>query len=245
MPVYEVALRRSSRKTVAAPAGASPVDGAKSQEQNQSKGISGEAKDDDEFKQSTTVEFSEPAQWVERMALTSTKSLPADLCADDDPKREEAFIHQALLSVSRGISLLEAGDVPWKRPLDYYAEMFKDDVQMKRIADAMEKSKARIEARAHRRAMKDQKKYGKEVQAEVLRQRAKYKREMGERINEWRRKRKGNDELHGILDDGNDGINGESGGRGVRRGHQIRGRNLRPGGGGGKRRPGKNARRRL
>ncbi|KEG14396.1 putative rRNA processing protein [Trypanosoma grayi] len=191
----------------------------------------------------TTVEFSEPAQWVERMALTSTRPLPADLHVDDDPKREEAFIQQALLSVTRGISLLEEANVPWRRPADYYAEMYKDDVQMSRIATAMEKSKARIEERAHRRAMKDQKKYGKEVQAEVLRQRAKYKRDMGERITEWRRKRKGNEELRDILDDA------EGNETASRKERTLRPKSLRPGGGGGagkgvKRRPGKNARRR-
>nr|CCC93216.1 unnamed protein product [Trypanosoma congolense IL3000] len=114
---------------------------------------------------------------------------------------------------------------------------------MSRLAAPLEKLRARIEQRAHRRAMKDQKKYGKEVQAEVLRQRAKYKREMGARINEWRRKRKGNDELGDILEVNNVDDGTKSRGRLSTRTQQgPRQRNLRPGGG--KRRPGKNARRR-
>ncbi|KPI85173.1 hypothetical protein ABL78_5761 [Leptomonas seymouri] len=185
------------------------------------------------------VEFNEPAQWVERMALTSTRSLPSDLNADDDPKREEAFIQQTLLSVTRGIALLEEANVPWKRPDDYYAEMYKSDVHMNDVRQAMEASKARIEAQAHRRSMKEQKKYGKEVQAEVLRQRAKYKRDMQDSLSDWRKKRRGNeDSLRGIVDEEEDG------GRGARRAkgqHTPRARNLRPGGG---KRPGKNARHR-
>lgn len=194
------------------------------------------------------LEFNEPAQWVERMALTSTRSLPADLSADDDPKREEAFIQQALLSVSRGVSMLEQAGVPWRRPEDYYAEMFKSDVHMNDVRQAMDASKSRIEAQAHRRAMKDQKKYGKEVQAEVLRQRAKYKRDMADRISDWKKKRKGSGGLNDFLGndeeaDGGGGGGGRkgSGGGGKRGPTGPKPRNMQPGGGS-RKRPGKNAR---
>ncbi|KAG5492590.1 hypothetical protein JKF63_01169 [Porcisia hertigi] len=186
----------------------------------------------------TRVEFSEPAQWVERMALTSTRSLPSDLNADDDPKREEAFIQQTLLSVVRGISLLEEANVPWKRPDDYYAEMYKSDMHMNDVRQAMEASKARIEAQAHRRSMKEQKKYGKEVQAEVLRQRAKYKRDMQDSLSDWRKKRRGNGSLQDVLNDDDDGDRDAKRSKAQR---TPRPRNLRPGG---NKRPGKNARRR-
>lgn len=188
----------------------------------------------------TTVEFNEPAQWVERMALTSTRSLPSDLNADDDPKREEAFIQQTLLSVTRGIALLEEAKVPWKRPDDYYAEMYKSDVHMTDVRQAMEASKARIEAQAHRRTMKEQKKYGKEVQAEVMRQRAKYKRDMQDSLSDWRKKRRGNNDssLRGIVDDDEDGGRDAKRAKGQR---TPQARNTRPGG---SKRPGKNARRR-
>ncbi|KAG5466757.1 hypothetical protein LSCM1_00934 [Leishmania martiniquensis] len=186
----------------------------------------------------TRVEFSEPAQWVERMALTSTRSLPSDLNADDDPKREEAFIQQTLLSVVRGISLLEDANVPWKRPDDYYAEMYKSDVHMNDVRQAMEASKARIEAQAHRRSMKEQKKYGKEVQAEVLRQRAKYKRDIQESLSDWRKKRRGNGSLQDMLNDDDDR---DKGAKRSKMQRTPRARNLRPGG---NKRPGKNARRR-
>lgn len=184
-----------------------------------------------------TVEFSEPSQWVERMALTSTRPLPDDLNADDDPKREEAFIQQTLLSVKRGLSLLEEAGVPCKRPADYYAEMFKSDAHMNDVRQAMEASKARIEAQAHRRSMKDQKKYGKEVQAEVMRQRAKFKRDMQDRLSDWKKKTKGN---RGGLNDMLEDADGDA--RGGRKGGAKgpRAKNMKPGGS--KKRPGKNAR---
>lgn len=197
----------------------------------------------------TTVEFNEPAQWVERMALTSTRPLPADLSADDDPKREEAFLTQTRLSAVRGIELLEAAGVPWRRPADYYAEMVKSDVHMNDVRQAMEASKARIEAQAHRRTMKEQRKYGKEVQAEVLRQRAKYKRDMQDRLSDWKKKNKGNGALRDMLEDkeDDDDDGGRGGSKGQRGGKRSRSemhrpRNVRPGGP--KKRPGKNARRR-
>ncbi|CCW62039.1 unnamed protein product [Phytomonas sp. EM1] len=185
-----------------------------------------------------TVEINEPAQWVERMALTSTRSLPSDLNADDDPKREEAFIQQTLLSVIQGISLLELANVPWKRPDDYYAEMFKDDVHMNNVRRAMEATKSRIESQAHRRAMKDQKKYGKEVQAEVLRQRAKHKRDMQERLSNWKKKKGGDEAMRDILN--NDDEDGEAPSK--RHKADPHRRNLKPGGK--SKRPGKNARHR-
>lgn len=192
------------------------------------------AEDADNRQMETKVAFSEPSQWVERMALTSTRALPDDLMADDDPKREEAFIQQTLLSVHTGLTLLKEAGVPYQRQADYYAEMYKSDTHMNDIRQAMDAAKVRLEAQAHRRSMKDQKKYGKEVQAEVMRQRAKMKREMQGRLSEWKKKTKGNrDEINDMLEDKQES-------RGSRR--VQRQRNVKPGGGGRKTRPGKNAR---
>jgi rRNA-processing protein EBP2 len=246
MPVYSAAMsKRALRRKQSAEAKAvaeegdsnaedqSPVEDAVTNEEP--------AKEDDT---GAVLQFNEPAQWVERMALTSVKSLPSDLAPDDDPKREEVFIQQTLLSVVKGLSMLEQAKVPWRRPKDYYAEMFKDDVHMNKIRDSIDKSKKQVEERAHRRAMKDQKKFGKEVQAEVLRQRAKYKRDLNERIGDWKRKRRGNDEsLDDVLEDNDDSRGGkkprrEGGGRSGPR--TAKPKTLRPGG----KRPGKNSRNR-
>ncbi|CCW72265.1 unnamed protein product [Phytomonas sp. Hart1] len=214
-------------------------DGSEASESNKSRPASVEESVDGASKEEKpmSVEINEPSKWVERMALTSTRALPSDLNADDDPKREEAFIQQTLLSVMQGISLLERAEVPWKRPDDYYAEMYKDDVHMNNVRRAMEATKARIEAQAHRRAMKDQKKYGKEIQAEVLRQRAKHKRDMQERLSSWKKKRGGDEAMRDILNNDEDGE-----GPSKRRKNEPRRPNLKPGGK--SKRPGKNARHR-
>jgi rRNA-processing protein EBP2 len=202
------------------------------------------------------LQFSEPQAWVERMTLTGTRSLPSDLAPDDDPKREEVFIQHALLSVLRGLTLLEQARVPWQRPADYFAEMYKDDVHMNKIRESIQRSRVAVESRAQRRAMKDQKKFGKEVQAEVLRQRAKHKRDLSDRLHDWNKKRKGaREDLDEVIDKDDDegderprkrarGEQQRGGGRGG--GGPARPKNLRPGGArkGPAKRPGKNARRR-
>lgn len=83
-------------------------------------------------------------------------------------------------------------------------------MHMNDIRRAMEAAKVRVEAQAHRRAMKDQKKYGKEVQAEILRQRAKYKRDLQDRLDDWKKKRKGDDVLQSVLHDEVDNDNDDS-----------------------------------
>lgn len=140
------------------------------------------------------IHFAEPSSWLERLAISATKPLPEDLNADDDPKREEVFLQQALQSCARAVSLLEKAKVPWRRPPDFYAEMYKSDVHMEKVRDSIMRSKTEVEERSHRRQMKEQKKFGKEVQAEVMRERARYKREMMDKVSEWRKKRGRTDE---------------------------------------------------
>lgn len=238
------------------------ADLAAAQAENAVNAAAAEAAKEGETEESAGVQvnFSEPAMWAERMALVATKSLPSDLSPDDDPKREEVFIQHALLSVMRGITMLEKANVPWKRPADYYAEMYKNDTQMEKIRGSIVESKKKIQEIAHRRAMKDQKKFGKEVQAEVLRQRAKHKREMLDKVSEWRKKNKGNsgrEDLDDVLDEKygeNPGGHYKGGGvRGAalvgdkksRRNHFMQ-KNITPGGAKGARkapsRPGKNRR---
>lgn len=247
MPVYNKAKKISNR-SLRRKAEAEAVEAAEaaSDSDNEAEAVVNEAPESADIseKKETILQFNEPAQWVERMALTAVKSLPADLNPDDDPKREEIFIQHTLLSVAKGLQMLEKCNVPWRRPKDYYAEMYKDDVHMNKIRESIVKSKQQVEERAHRRAMKDQKKFGKEVQAEVLRQRAKYKRDLNEKISDWKRKRRGNDEkLDDVLEDEDEGRGGKrarrEGGGGAR---TQRPKNLKPGGS--SKRPGKNARRR-
>lgn len=208
-----------------------------------------EVESDDDAPAAVDVEFSEPAAWVERMALSATKPLPEDLDPNDDPKREEVFTQHALLSVRRGIAMLERAGVKWNRPGDYYAEMYKSDVHMDKIRESMMRSKKAVQERAHRRAMKEQKKFGKEVQADVLRQRAATKREGLAKVAEWRKKRgKNSASLDEALGEGDDKKKGRRDafrkpGQGGAKAKGAR-KALAPGrGGAAKKRPGKMLRR--
>jgi len=184
------------------------------------------------------VRLNEPSDWVERMAVVSLRPLPDTLDPNDDPKREDVFIHHTIVSVVRGLDLLERASVPWQRPQDFYAEMFKDDVHMSRVRESIEKEKQRLVARAQRRVVKDQKKFGKEVQAEALRQKAKYKQQVTSKLAEWKKKRQDNsrESLDEVVGDGE----GQRGGKGgMRRKGAMK--SIKPGGA---KRQGKNARRR-
>ena len=109
------------------------------------------------------LSFTEPGTWVERMTLVASKELPKDLNPDDDPKREELFLQHALISAKRGVALLEQNEVVWRRPADFFAEMYKTDVHMDKIRQAMLRNKQQIEQRVQRRIAKEERKYGKEV----------------------------------------------------------------------------------
>ena len=192
----------------------------------------GEGQGDDDKQAEVEVNFREPQAWIERLTLTATKPLPKDLNVDDDPKREEVFIQHALLTARRGIALLDSAKIAWRRPLDFYAEMYKSDVHMNKVQASIQRSKSAIEQRAARRASKDQKLFGKEVQAEAIRQKAKAKREALEKVTSWRRKRGRTDDE----EDAEDAVEGKKQGR---RGARPPSKTLRPGG---KKRPGKSKR---
>lgn len=226
-------------------------EGAEEKEEDDEEG------DDEEAKEKKIV-LREPQAWVERMALTATKTLPEDLNVDDDPKREEVFVQHAMLSVRQGVTLLDNAKIAWRRPMDYYAQMFKSDVHMEKVQDSILKSKRTIESRASRRSTKDQKKFGKEVQAEALRQKAKAKREAVKSVDSFRKKRNRNDDDDDNFDmnqsgfgkgkEGYENKKGGKGGKGAPRKGAPRpagaSKTTRPGGKtGGKSRPGKSVRR--
>lgn len=290
MPVYAKAMATKHGRKESAPArAAEPVEEASDEEESElgsmadeadlsdeeeSVAESGDSDDDEEVAMEPTedveadaeadagvnVEFTEPKAWLERMTLSAAKPLPADLDPNDDPKREEVFLKHAVLSVRRGIAMLERAGVKWRRPADYYAEMYKTDMHMEKVRAAMERSRKEVHERAHRRNMREQKKFGKEVQADVLKQRAQAKNTQMEKLAAWRKTKGKNgaglDEVLNEEDDNNDSpaIGGKKGARraafrGAGKGGAAasKKRNLRPGQGkAGKKkqqRPGKSRRR--
>jgi rRNA-processing protein EBP2 len=106
---------------------------------------------------------------------------------DDDLARELAFYQQSLTAVLDGRALLKKEGVPFSRPVDYFAEMVKSDEHMGRVRQKLVDAAAGKRAAAEARKQRDLKKFGKAVQVEKQRERAKEKRETLERINTLKR----------------------------------------------------------
>ncbi|CAG8133074.1 unnamed protein product [Penicillium salamii] len=109
---------------------------------------------------------------------------------NDDLNRELAFykVCQAAATDARG--LLKKEGIPFTRPGDYFAEMVKNDEHMGLIKKKLYEEAAGKKAAAEARRQRDLKKFGKQVQNAKLQQRHKEKREMLEKINTLKKKRK-------------------------------------------------------
>lgn len=112
----------------------------------------------------------------------------------DDTERELAFYKQALDAVKQGKKSLLKLKVPFSRPLDYFAEMVKSDEHMDQLKNKLLQEAADKKASEEAKRQRLLKKFGKQVQVNVLQERAKQKREALEKIKSLKRKR-GNNEL--------------------------------------------------
>ena len=106
-----------------------------------------------------------------RGGLRAAQTRPAALepgVAADDFKRENAFYDHALDAAREALRLLKHHKIPVDRPHDYYAEMLKTDDHMQRIKQRILSETSKIEAAERARKQRDNKKFGKKVQQEVL-----------------------------------------------------------------------------
>ena len=95
----------------------------------------------------------------------------------DDLSRELALYKQALDAVIAARRLLQAEGVPCTRPLDYFAEMVKDDDHMRKVRSKMFDEAATKRAAAEARRQRELKKFGKQVQIAKLQERDRARRE--------------------------------------------------------------------
>jgi len=139
-------------------------------------------------------EFSlDKLKWIERLDLTNGLA-PAvggptleESDKNDDFTREMKFYRQAQASVLEGIGRLNKMHIITKRPEDYFAEMAKSDDHMKKVRSKLLEKKLGMERSEKIKKLRDQKKYGKKVQQEVLLKRQKEKREMLESVKKFRK----------------------------------------------------------
>ena len=109
---------------------------------------------------------------------------------NDDLNRELAFYKQCLDAAVEGRSRLKKQGVPFSRPNDYFAEMVKTDEHMGKVKAKIVEAAASKKAAAEARKQRDLKKFGKQVQVAKQQERDRQKRDMLDKVNLLKRKRK-------------------------------------------------------
>ncbi|KAL6947256.1 hypothetical protein ACO0QE_002135 [Hanseniaspora vineae] len=132
----------------------------------------------------------EKRSFQEHQSVTSEKSTEESIKdIYNDTERELAFYKQSLEAVLEAKEKLHNLKVPFKRPLDYFAEMVKTDDHMDKLKQKMVQEASEKKAIEDARRQRNLKKFGKQVQVATLQQRQKEKRETLEKIKSLRKKR--------------------------------------------------------
>lgn len=144
-------------------------------------------------------ELQQSLDWVERLDLTNEPAPPPGGTVQDegeedfsnnDFKRELRFYRQAQASVLTGIAKLHKLGIKTRRPEDYFAEMAKSDVHMKKVREKLLEKQQSIEHREKAQKLRELRKFGKKVQQDVLQKRQKEKKEMLEAVKKFRKGQK-------------------------------------------------------
>jgi rRNA-processing protein EBP2 len=124
------------------------------------------------------------------MVVTGAAGVAPIADINDDLQRETSFYERALASAEVAISKLKALGIPTRHPDDFYAEMVKSDEHMKRVRAELIFEQTRQETTDERRKAREQKRYGKQVQAEKLKERTLQKKDSIKNLDKWRKQRK-------------------------------------------------------
>ncbi|KAL7675423.1 hypothetical protein ACOME3_001683 [Neoechinorhynchus agilis] len=96
---------------------------------------------------------------------------------NDDFKLEAQIQKLASVATMAAIDKFKKLHIPYKRPVDYYAEMLKSDDHMKKIKSKLIGKQEEIERREHARRLRHQRKFGKKIQIQAELKKSKQKRE--------------------------------------------------------------------
>ncbi|XP_052405660.1 probable rRNA-processing protein EBP2 [Carassius gibelio] len=139
------------------------------------------------------AEFKKSLPWAERLDLTNYPAADIaaqaegraqqaegseDVSAEDDFQREMYFYRQAQATVLAALPKLQKFKIPTKRPEDYFAEMAKTDQHMQKIRKKLLLKQAAMEKSEKAKKLREQRKYGKKVQTQVIQNRQKQKKAM-------------------------------------------------------------------
>ncbi|KAM9849346.1 putative rRNA-processing protein EBP2 [Aulostomus maculatus] len=139
--------------------------------------------------------------WVERLDLTNPPVADVlskvegkepsvkngGLNADDDFQREMFFYRQAQATVLEALPLLKKHGIATKRPEDYFAEMAKSDQHMQKIRKKLISKQAILEKSEKAKKLREQRKFGKKVQIEVIQKRQKEKKAMMTAVKKYQK----------------------------------------------------------
>lgn len=139
--------------------------------------------------------------WVERLDLTNPpaedvlakaegkvpNAANGDVNAEDDFQREMFFYRQAQATVLEALPLLNMNGVSTKRPDDYFAEMAKSDQHMQKIRKKLISKQLIIEKSEKAKKLREQRKFGKKVQIEVIQKRQKDKKAMMSAVKKYQK----------------------------------------------------------
>ncbi|XP_076236389.1 putative rRNA-processing protein EBP2 homolog [Calliopsis andreniformis] len=123
--------------------------------------------------------------------LQGNKKLPQYDPADDpvlnDFRREIMFHRQAQGAVVDGIVRLKKLGLPTIRPEDYFAEMAKSDAHMQKVRENLMKKQVVTQRAEKARALRQQKKIGKQMQIQATLQKHAEKRKLMEEVKKYRK----------------------------------------------------------
>ncbi|XP_056133273.1 probable rRNA-processing protein EBP2 [Lampris incognitus] len=139
--------------------------------------------------------------WVERLDLTNLPAedivakaegkLPSatsgEINAEDDFQREMYFYSQAQATVLGALPRLKKLNIATKRPEDYFAEMAKSDQHMQKIRQKLIKKQTVMEKIEKAKKLREQRKFGKKVQVEVIQRRQKEKKAMMTAVKKYQK----------------------------------------------------------
>lgn len=147
------------------------------------------------------TDFRKDLPWVERLDLTNfpaedgltkadgkeSKAAKTEVNADDDFAREMFFYRQAQATVLQALPLLSKHGIATKRPDDYFAEMAKSDQHMQKIRQKLIAKQSIIERSEKAKQLREQRKFGKKVQIEVMQKRQKEKKAMMTAVKKYQK----------------------------------------------------------
>uniref|UniRef100_A0AAY4CHL7 EBNA1 binding protein 2 n=1 Tax=Denticeps clupeoides TaxID=299321 RepID=A0AAY4CHL7_9TELE len=147
------------------------------------------------------ADFRKDLPWVERLDLTNPPAVDVvakaegkqavaageEVNAEDDFQREMFFYRQAQATVLDALPKLQKLNIRTKRPEDYFAEMAKTDQHMQKVRQKLIQKQQIMEKSEKAKKLREQRKYGKKVQVEVLQNRQKQKKALMSAVKKYQK----------------------------------------------------------